>query len=152
MDAYERILCAKRRGLYESNYLKANSPDGRRGIWVKHNALVPIEGVGLGEFWVVLFERDRPPIVCKREVPWTEVEASPEALGLRAGRISLRPDHAKGAIADVSWDLKLSGGLPPLFHLPYAAMYEAPFPKKKALTPAPNLRFDGRVEAGGVRW
>lgn len=152
MDAYERIVCARRRGLYESNYLEANSPDGRRAIWVKHNALVPSEGAGLGEFWVVLHERGRRPIVCKREVPWTEVKADPEAIALRAGEISLRPDRAVGALADVSWDLRLSGGLPPLFHLPYRAMYAGGFPKKKALTPAPNLRFDGAVRVGGATW
>ena len=152
MDAWERIVTARRRGLYESNYLKANSPDGQRALWIKHNALVPIEGAGLGELWIVLYERGRAPIVCKREVPWTEVQADPDAIGLRAGPISLRPDRAEGAIADVAWDLRLSGGLPPLFHLPYAAMYEGGFPKKKALTPAPNLRFDGAVRVGGEAW
>jgi hypothetical protein len=152
VDAYERIVSARRRGIYESNYLKANSPDGRRAIWVKHNALVPIEGAGLGEFWIVLFERGQTPIVAKREVPWTEVEADPDAIGLRAGAVSLRPERAEGRIADVSWELGLSGGLPPLFDLPYAAMYSGSFPKKKTLTPAPNLRFDGQVRVGGERW
>lgn len=152
MEAYERIVAARRRGIYESNYLKANSPDGRRAIWVKHNGLVPIEGAGLGEFWIVLFERGQQPIVCKREVPWTEVDADPDAIRLEAGGISLAADRAAGRIADVSWELALSGGLPPLFHLPYAAMYEGGFPKKKALTPAPNLRFDGRVRLGEEVW
>jgi hypothetical protein len=152
VDTWERIVCARERGLYESNYLKANSPDGTRAIWIKHNALVPIEGAGLGELWAVLFERGLAPIVVKREVPWTEVQADPGAIGLRAGGISLAPDRATGAIADVSWDLRLSGGLRPLFHLPYAAMYRGAFPRKKLLTPAPNLRFDGVVRVGGRTW
>ncbi len=151
-DDWERVVCATKRGLYESNYLKANSPDGRRAVWIKHNALRPVEGEGTAELWIVLYERGEPPVVAKREVPWSSVEADPDHLGFRAGGVSLAPDRAAGAIADLRWDLRLSGGQAPLFHLPLVRMYTASFPKKKALTPAPNLRFDGSIEVAGESW
>ena len=34
--------------IYESNYLQANSPDGRYGLWLKHNLLRPVTGPGIG--------------------------------------------------------------------------------------------------------
>lgn len=152
MDDYERIIAVGTRGIYESNYLKANSPDGRRGLWLKHNLLRPLDGEGYAELWAVLYERGAPPIVAKREVPWSEIEAASDRVALRAGSVRLDGDRAVGQIADVSWSLALSGGNPPLFLLPYAWMYTGGFPKKKGLTPRPNLRFDGEVSVGGQRW
>lgn len=152
MDPFERIVAARVRGIYESNYLKANAPDGGRALWIKHNALVPVEGAGLGEFWAVLFERGEPPVVVKREVPWSEVRADPEAVRLECGEIALAPDRAVGAVGPVGWDLRLRAARPPLFHLPFAAMYTGGFPKKKLVTPAPNLVFDGELRIGGTRW
>ncbi|MEZ4239584.1 MAG: hypothetical protein R3F59_26195 [Myxococcota bacterium] len=162
MDAYERILAARgprsptrgtpSRGIYESNYLKANAPDGSRALWIKHNALIPVEGTGLGEFWAVAFERGAAPIVVKREVAWSEVEAAPDAVHLRAGDILLEPTRATGRIGSLSWDLRLRGVQPALYHLPWASLYTGGFPKKKLLTPAPNLRFDGELVVRGERW
>lgn len=151
-DDFERIVCATERGLYESNYLKANSPDGQRALWIKHNALRPVEGEGFAELWLVAYQRGEAPRVFKREVPWSAVRADARAIGFEAGGVSLSRTRASGAIGSARWDLALSGGLSPLFHLPYPAMYTGPFPKKKALTPAPNLRFDGELHLGGQRW
>lgn len=147
-DDWERIVTATRGGLYESNYLKANAPDGSAAVWIKHNTLRPLDGPGKGEFWIVLWEAGRPPLVAKREVPWAALSVAPDAVAIAAGSISLSASRATGRLADLSWDLALSGGLPPLFHLPYRWMYTAAFPKKKALTPAPNLRFDGELRVG----
>jgi hypothetical protein len=149
VNAFEHLITATRAGLYESNYLKANAPDGSAALWIKHNTLRPATGEGKGEFWLVWWEQGRPPIVAKREVPWSALSVDADRLRIAAGSISLTPERATGALADLSWDLRLSGGLPPLFHLPYAWMYTAGFPKKKALTPSPNLRFDGVVHVGG---
>jgi hypothetical protein len=152
MDAYERVIAAQTRGIYESNYLKANSPDGERALWIKHNALVPVEGTGVGEFWAIAYRRGAAPVVVKREVAWSEVDADASALRLACGDISLAPDRARGKIASIAWDVRLSGVQPALFHLPYARMYTGSFPKKKLLTPQPNLRFDGELTVAGERW
>ncbi len=151
-DNWERIVSARKSGLFESNYLKANSRDGERAVWIKHNLMRPTSGEGFGEFWIVLFERGKTPIVAKREVPWPALEVDSQAIHIRSGDISLTAKRAKGQLADISWDLKLSNALPPIYLLPYAWMYRAGFPKKKALTPAPNLHFSGTISWGDETW
>lgn len=151
-DDFERFIAAKRDGLYESMYLKANSPDGRRGLWVKHNLLRPRFGAAIAETWLILFERDAAPIVAKQEHPWTLGRYDAEAVRFEVPGVTLAPELAEGRLADLRWRLALSGGGAPLFHLPHAWLYRVPFPKKKLLTPAPRLRFDGEIEVGARRW
>jgi hypothetical protein len=151
-DTWERIVSTAHAGIYESNYLKANSPDGQRGLWIKHNLLRPVQGDGIGEFWVILFERGHAPRVVKREVALSEIALSDADIEITAGPISLRADRATGSIADIRWDLGLTPTQPPLMHLRWDWMYTAGFPKKKLITPAPNLRFDGDIVVGGERW
>jgi hypothetical protein len=150
-DPWERIVSVHTTGLYESNYLKANSPDGRRGLWIKHNLLRRSDGSGIGEFWVIVFEKGSRPTVAKLEADWSELTLDGTAIGIQCGPIALRPDRAIGEIADISWDLRLTPTMPPLHHFPADWMYTAPFPKKKAITPAPNLRFSGWVDVSGQR-
>lgn len=151
-DPWERVVSLDRPGIYESNYLKANSPDGERALWIKHNLLRPARGHALGEFWAVLFQRGEPPVVAKREVDWETVVVDIEGIGITCGTVRLGAGEAHGALADIRWDLSLSGGLAPILHLPSDWMYRAGFPKKKLVTPAPNLRFDGTVEVAGTTW
>jgi hypothetical protein len=152
VNAHEGIVAASKPGIYESNYLKANSPDGRRAFWIKHNLLRPLTGPGFAEIWAIAFELDRPPRVYKREVPWDSLALDPDRIGFRAGAVSLTADRAEGALADATWSLGLAGGLPPLLHLRHPWMYTAAFPKKKLMTPAPNLRFRGELRWGADRW
>ena len=145
---YEQIIASERSGIYESNYLKANSPDGRYGLWIKHNLLRPGHGTGIGEFWFILSRPDAPPIVAKREVALAEIALADNRIDIRHEAIHLSPDTAVGRIADCEWDLRLSGAGSPLLHFPWDWMYTAGFPKKKAVTPAPHLRFDGEIRIG----
>ena len=80
-DPWERIVATQTPGIYESNYLKANSPDGQRGLWIKHNLLRRLDGTGLGGFWVIWFERGRPPGVVKHEVQWPDLNLSQDGSG-----------------------------------------------------------------------
>ena len=147
-DPFERIVSKTTPGIYESNYLKANSPDGAVGLWIKHNLLRPSEGPGKAEFWFILSFRDAPPIVGKREVDLSQVELATDEIGIRSERIELKRDAAKGSIADCRWDLRLSKADEPMMHFPWDWMYTAGFPKKKAVTPAPHLQFDGEIQVG----
>ncbi len=81
-DSYERIIAADApSGLYESNYLKGNAPDGSGAFWLKHNVLTPAAGAVLppvAEYWCVLW-RDADgwvPRVWKRTVPLGDVSLS----------------------------------------------------------------------------
>ena len=149
---WERVVAARRSGIYESHYLKANSPDGRRALWLKHTLLRPLDAPAIAELWAVCFERDQPPIVVKREVPWGRLQLSPKSVEIDAGGVRLTSREASGTLADVSWTLRLSGGMAPLMHFRHDWMYAGGFPKKKLLTPAPNLRFDGELKVGERTW
>ncbi|MEO8842752.1 MAG: hypothetical protein ABI591_06305 [Kofleriaceae bacterium] len=145
---YDRYLARDRRGLYESHYLKANSPDGTEALWIKHNVLVPREGGGIAEFWLIHFQLGQPPRVWKREVPFGELVLGAEELSLRGDAFRLDHEGCEGRIADASWRFSFSGGLPPMFHYGAPIFYRGAFPKKKILTPTPNLVFDGALTIG----
>jgi hypothetical protein len=151
-DPWDRVVAVGRAGIYESHYLKANSPDGRRALWLKHTLLRPLDAPAIAEFWAVCFERGQPPIVVKREVAWGRLLLNPKEVEIEADGVRLTSHHASGALADVSWSLRVSGGLAPLMHFRHDWMYTGGFPKKKILTPAPNLRFDGELQVGGQTW
>ncbi|HWU90813.1 MAG TPA: hypothetical protein VN253_26285 [Kofleriaceae bacterium] len=147
-DLYDRYLARDRPGLYESHYLKANSPDDREAFWIKHNLLVPPQGGGIAEFWLVWFRRGEPPRVWKRERPVADLELGASDLSLRGDGFRLDRGGCEGQIGDASWRLRFSGGLPPLFHFGRPLLYRGPFPRKKLMTPVPNLQFDGTVALG----
>ncbi len=147
---YESIVAKHTAGIYESNYLKANSPDGAYGLWIKHNLLRPKAGPGVGEFWFILSRPDAAPVVAKREVALPTITLGEDGILIETGQIRLTKDAAAGQIADCSWRLRLSGADEPLLHFPWDWMYTAGFPKKKAITPAPHLRFDGEIQVDGA--
>src|SRR5438874_10402590 len=132
-DAYERHLARDTPGLYESHYLKANSPDGSEAFWIKHNLLVPKTGAGIAEFWLVWFRRGEAPRVWKREVPAPELTLRDDAIGLAGDRFRLDAAGCEGQIGNAKWRFAFSGGLAPIFHYAYPAMYRGAFPKKKIL-------------------
>jgi hypothetical protein len=147
-DDYERYLARDRPGLYESHYLKANDPDDREALWIKHNLLVPPGGGGIAEFWLIWFRRGESPRVWKREQPVESFVLGAQELSLRGDRFHLDRQGCEGQIGDASWRLRFSGGLSPLFHFGYPLLYRGAFPRKKLMTPAPNLRFDGAIKLG----
>ncbi len=147
-DNYERFLARERRGLYESHYLKANAPDNSEAFWIKHNLLVPPSGAGIAEFWLIWFRRGEAPRVWKREVSFAQLTLDAGTIGLRGDRFELTPGGCAGAIGNARWRLALSGAGAPLFHFHSPLLYRGGFPKKKILTPAPNLVFDGDVTIG----
>lgn len=148
-DDYERYLARDQPGLYESHYLKANSADGQEAFWIKHNLLVPRAGGGIAEFWFIWFRRGEAPRVWKREVPVDRLALGAAELALRGDNFQLDRRGCGGRIGNASWRLAFSGGLPPLFHFGSPALYRRSFPRKKLMTPAPNLCFDGEVTIGG---
>ena len=150
-DPWERIVCASSAGIYESNYLKANSPDGQWGLWIKHNLLRPPTGEGVAEFWIVLSRRGHSPLVAKKETPLHKVRINPQMIEIDSDAVRLSTKRANGRIADIQWDLHLSDADPALHHYPWDWMYGAGFPKKKVITPAPHLRFSGTISVAGTQ-
>ena len=151
-DPFEYIVSHRTPGIYESNYLKANSPDGQTGLWIKHNLLRSDNGNSKAEFWFIMSFRDAPPVIAKKEMDLGDVELDSTTPSIRSKTISLGPTTAKGEISTCHWDLGLSGADSPLFHFPWDWMYTAKFPKKKAITPAPHLKFNGTIHIGDQRF
>jgi hypothetical protein len=145
------------RRLYESNYLKANSPDGRRGLWIKHNILAPADRnrPAVLEVWCVLFDRDdgRPSVV-KQVRKMSEIAVAKTRLRIEGQEVLLSDRETRTHVVDedgreASWELQLEAKDTAIFHMPYNWMYTAPFPKKKIITPAPRLIFNGTLSFDG---
>lgn len=164
-DYYERIIAADAPpGLYESNYLKGNAPDGSGAFWLKHNVLTPArsgQAPAVAEFWCVLWlaDEDWTPRVWKRVVALDRVELGRDRVAMDAGDVRLEPDRVAGQLSgqrsgsrsgdpDVRWDLAIRDELPPLRHLGADWMYEKGFPRKKAVTGSPRAVFDGAFDVG----
>jgi hypothetical protein len=147
---YDTVIALERSGIYESHYLEAHSPDGRRGLWIKHTLFRPLQGEHCIELWFIWFERGQRPRVWRMDHSWDRgvLGAGPE---IQAGSVRLAPGMATGKLAGARWTLRLGGAREPLYHLGWHTLYRLGFPRKKILTPAPGLRFDGVVELDGAR-
>ncbi len=146
---YETVVALEQPGIYESHYLKANSPDGQRAFWIKHTLFRPLNGEACAELWFVWFERGRRPRVCRTDVPWERLDLG-DGPRIDAGAARMTPVLAEGELGGIRWSMILSGSQPPLRHLGWGRLYTMGFPKKKILTPAPGLRFDGELVIDGV--
>ncbi len=145
---YETVVALEQPGIYESHYLKANSPDGQRAFWIKHTLFRPLQGPSCAELWFVWFARGTPPRVCRTDVPWERLTLG-KGPNIDAGAAFMDPHQARGELGGARWQLRLTGHGPPLRHLGWGPLYTLGFPKKKILTPAPGLSFEGVVHLDG---
>lgn len=147
-------------GHIESYFLKANDAEGRRALWIKATLFASSArpAHALAEAWAVVFDRDGGHVAVKRSVPYSEAEFSRNGLGIRIGDLlRIEPGRARGNIEyggrTVRFELSSRGSGPPMVPLPMAAMYRAPFPRIKLVTPQPDLVIDGSatVDGGALR-
>lgn len=142
-------------GHVESHFLKANSPDGTRAIWIKYTLLVPEPGRGkpVAELWAVAFaEGGHRKRALKRSFPLSEAlfEQAPFRICLPTGE--LRSDRAAGSLGELAWDLRIEARQPSFRPFPLRAMYTGAFPRSKSSTPNPDARVGGWFDAFGERW
>lgn len=141
-------------GHYESFYLKASDPTEPVSVWIRYTVHKRPGAEPLGSLWLVLFDgRADGPWAVKVTTP--EVGAGPDHY-IHVGEARLEPDRVLGSATvdapdrrQASWDLAYESPEPPFHHLPRDFMYRAPLPRTKLLSPCPDARFTGRVEAGG---
>lgn len=149
----------------ESFFLKANSPDGLRAIWVRATVFSRASDPGgaIAEGWAIAFDRrgDAPHhVAVKHTLPFASATFDPHDLGARwrtdAGHMDLGPRHARGAITSgphrLAFDLRFEALSTPLVPYPYEAMYRAGFPKSKTVSPSPDALFEGTVDVDRERW
>jgi hypothetical protein len=138
-------------GHYESFYLKACHPTEPVAIWIRYTVHKRPHAAPVGSLWFTLFDtREQGPWAVKASS--ADVGAGPahhihvEDSRFEAGRV-VGSAEAEGRGA--SWELAFASEEQPFRHLPRDWMYRAPIPRTKLLSPCPDARFSGRVEAGG---
>ncbi|MFW6066710.1 MAG: hypothetical protein ACOC97_00110 [Myxococcota bacterium] len=150
-----------RTGHVESHFLKANSPDGRRAVWIKHTVFVPASEAdgAVAEVWGIAFDREagaRLPLGGKATVPIDEARFDDAPFAIHAAGSELRSGSARGQVEQegrrLRWDLAYEPLGPPFRPFPSEAMYRGRFPKSKTVTPCPHGRFQGELEVDGERW
>jgi hypothetical protein len=145
---------AAKAGHYESFYVKACSPDGGRGIWIRHTVHKRPGEEPTGSIWFTLFDREaEKPRAAKWTGPASELE-TPAGSWIRVGDAEIGPGEAEGSVEveglSASWSLTFDGVREPCKYLPADWLYEAPLPKTKFVAPFPDARFEGRLEIDDV--
>ncbi|MEX1142352.1 MAG: hypothetical protein WD399_06035 [Thermoleophilaceae bacterium] len=138
-------------GHYESFYLKASHPTEPISIWLRYTVHKRPGERPRGSLWLTLFD-------ARADGPWA-VKQTTDDVGagadhyIRVGDSRFEPGRVVGSAAadgrSASWRLELESSEAPFRHLPREWMYRAPLPRTKLLSPHPDARFSGRVEAGG---
>lgn len=147
MDVAARFPGAKAgAGLYESYYLRAASPDGPLGLWIRHTVHHPPNGETKASVWVTLF--DGAPAAHKETFGAAELRAGGEQW-IAVGSSAIGDGFARGRCGEFAWDLGFDLAEPELHHFPRAWMYAAPLPKTKLTSPLPATTLSGRLDAGG---
>jgi len=154
-----------RGGHVESLFLKGNSPDGKRALWIKQTLLAPKQPgqPAVAELWAVAFRRDskdpsRCPVANKRTFPIAEASFGSAPFFFRLPGAEFTQGHARGEIGgdgngkQLSWDLAFDCPSDAFRPFPNERMYKGPFPRTKTLTPVANTRLSGFFEVEGERW
>lgn len=142
-------------GHYESWFQRANHPSRPLAFWIRYTIFSPAgrPADAIGELWAVFFdgEHDRITTV-KSELPMKDCRFGARGIDVHIGTASLTGYDAKGSAAsrghEIRWDLEYDAGMQPLLLLP-RALYEAAFPKAKALVGSPNAVFRGTLTVDG---
>jgi hypothetical protein len=138
------------RGHYESFYLRANHPSEPLAFWLRYTIFAPPGRPedAEGELWAVVFE---PSITSAYvAVPLAECAFGRAGFDVRVAGATLDGTSLRGQAGDISWDLRYTGGQPPLYLLP-ARFYRGGFPKAKSLVARPLARFTGGLTVAGRR-
>ncbi|MET0344404.1 MAG: hypothetical protein ABW252_25550 [Polyangiales bacterium] len=152
-----------RRGHVESHFLKANSPDGRRALWIKHTVRIPRgrPEAAVAELWAISFDDGGArKVAAKATFPLHQARFDAAPFALRVPSATLTRTRAHGALrqpgAVFHWDLTLTpvagAAGAPFRPFPLDRMYTGAFPRSKSLTPAPDLRITGELGVNGTTW
>lgn len=145
-----RYRHGQKAGHYESWFLRANHPARAEAFWIRYTIFSP-EGrpeAAIGELWAIHSDGEGGRLRAgKSELPVSACFFAADTLDVQIGGATLRPGvlqgEARGAHT-LRWNLRYEGGGAPLVFLP-ENLYAAPFPKAKAVTPRPFVRFSGTL-------
>jgi hypothetical protein len=148
-------------GHIESWFLKANEPGGRRAVLLRNTVFAlprdkRRESVPpMAEAWAIAFDRERGHVATKSTVLLESARFSRGTLDVEVDGCELSLGRARGDIATgtrrLGWDLEVGPArCEPILHLPKPALYDAPLPSSKLVTPLADARVSGafRVDRG----
>jgi hypothetical protein len=141
------------RSHYESYFVRANHPTEPSAFWFRYTIFSPRgrpQGT-VGELWAIYFDGVAGRIDAhKRVVPFDACSFDRSCLDVAVGSARLTRRSATGEIAGaIGWELDLEPlDERPVLLLP-AGLYDPPVPRAKSVTPAPFVRFTGRVTTSG---
>ncbi len=139
------------RGHYESYFQRANHPTRALAFWIRYTLFAPKGRPqdAVGELWAIYFDGESGRIAaihqqhalntCRFSRAGLEVEIGESVLSDGALR-----GRAESSSHRISWDLRYATSEQPLLLLP-ERLYDAPFPKAKALVAAPLAHFRGSL-------
>jgi len=142
-------------GHYESWFQRANDPGGRRAFWIRYTIFAPRgrPADAVGELWAIAFDRETSRIVATKQVhPISRCTFARDRLDVAIDTARLDDGALRGAAAShghaIAWDLRFTGGQPPLLLFP-ERFYATPVPKAKVLVGRPLARFTGTLTVDG---
>jgi hypothetical protein len=138
------------RGHVESHFLKLNDTDGRRALWLKATILRRLGEEPVAEAWAIAFDRERGHAAAKQVVPWAHATFSRDALDIAVADVRIAPDHTRGVVGGIAWELEFAGGAAPFTPLP-ERLYGDRTSNSKLVSPHPDLRFTGEYRVGSAR-
>lgn len=140
------------RGHYESFYLKATSPDGGQGIWIRHTIHRRPGAPATASVWVTRFDRSAGAPRATKLTVAHDALTFPAGAYIDVGGSRLAPGVVQGGFEQdgvaTRWDLTFTDRADSFRHLPYERLYRAPLPKTKPLSPHPDARFSGTFTFG----
>lgn len=144
-------------GHYESYFQRANHPIKPLAFWIRYTVFVPRHqrDKAVGELWAVYFDGEHGRVTAVKQVlPLSECTFSAQGLSVRVGSSTLDEQSLDGSAQTsahtLRWSLRYVSASPPLLLLP-ERLYDAGFPKAKALVGSPLARFHGELEVDQQR-
>src|SRR5262249_53934953 len=138
-------------GHYESWFLRGNHPARNEAFWIRYTIFSPHgrPDDAIGELWAIHFDGEAGKIrAAKSEIAMRDCSFAPHGLKVKIGSATLRPGELRGEASrlhSIRWHLAYRDGGPPMLFLP-EELYEATFPKAKAVCQRPHVVFDGTLD------
>lgn len=142
-------------GLVEGYFLKANSPDNEKALWIRYSFVRKrVGGHESAKVWIILtdFSGAVPSVAAVREtIPIQRCRYDAASGELHLGDNLLTPTLALGALSDAEFQIQF-GRSSEAFRVMPAAMYSDLVPTMKFSTPRPETALSGQVTLGAATW
>ncbi|GAA1708559.1 hypothetical protein GCM10009765_67610 [Fodinicola feengrottensis] len=135
--AHNREMAA---GGYESWFVSAREPGGRRALWIRHTRHEPASGAPSASYWCTTF--DPEPAAVKQILATDDTPGNPDSFEGTATWGGHRS----------SWSLRVASDEPTLRPLRPSVLYRLPLPRTKVEVPVPDGTISGTVDVDGRRW